>query len=148
MITSQQTVVDERNFDPLDYFVKIIGEDKLDSRTRYDNIIMSAFIEHLDDPVDILKELNQLLTTNGKIIITTPSHEAKRILDLGSKIKLFSREAFQEHKDHLSKESLVNLLNEAGLDLIHYEKFEFGFNQLVVAKRHDKLSLKTHENDY
>lgn len=117
-----------------DFFVLQLGKDKLNLQNKYDIIIMSAILEHLDNPKDVLKELKHFLTMNGIIIITTPLPKSKQILNVGSKLKIFSSEAFHEHKSYFSTESLICLVGKAGLEIIHYEIFEFHFNQLIVVK--------------
>jgi len=118
-----------------DYFALQLGKEKLELKDKYDTIIMSAFIEHLDNPLSVLEELKMFLAENGRIIITTPSSKSEWILNIGSKFNIFSGDAFREHKNHFSKQSLIYLMNKSGLDIVHYEKFELGFNQLIVAKR-------------
>lgn len=117
-----------------DYFVLQIGKEKLDLNEKYSTIIMSAFIEHLDNPLEILEELKNILKSNGRIIITTPSPKSKLILEIGSKFKLFSDEAFHEHRDLFSETSLICLMEKAELEIIHYNKFEFNLNQIIVVK--------------
>ncbi|MEZ0542281.1 class I SAM-dependent methyltransferase [Fibrella arboris] len=43
------------------------------SQERYDVIIMTELIEHLEDPLLFLSEVRQLLAPNGKLLITTPN---------------------------------------------------------------------------
>lgn len=117
------------------FLIVELGKNNLDFKEKYDTIIMSAFIEHLDNPLFFLNDLKNSLTNKGRIIITTPSSKSADVLNIGSKFRLFSSEAFNEHKNHFSKESLFDLIGKADLKAIHYEKFEFGFNHLIVLTR-------------
>ena len=105
----------------------------------FDTVVLSAVIEHLDYPVQTLMELKKHLNDGGRIIITTPSPKANKILAIGSNFKLFSKEALEEHKDLLSKSDFLGISKEIGLKLEHYETFEFGLNQLVVYKNESKI---------
>ena len=73
------------------------------------------------------------------MIITTPTPKANKILMIGSKFKLFSREALEEHQDLLNKSDFLRISKKIGLKLEHYETFEFGLNQLVVYRNEGKL---------
>jgi len=101
---------------------------------KFDTIILAAVIEHLDDPLRILIDLNKLLKSDGRMIITTPAPKADIILTIGSKLGLFSREACEEHKALLDESYFINL-SDAKLMLERYEKFEFGLNQLIIYKK-------------
>ena len=105
---------------------------------KFDTVVLSAVIEHLDYPVQTLMELKKYLNDGGRIIITTPSPKANKILAIGSKFKLFSKEALEEHKDLLSKSDFLGISKEIGLTLEHYETFEFGLNQLAIYKNESK----------
>ena len=106
---------------------------------KFDTVILSAVIEHLDYPVQTLMELKKHLNDGGRMIITTPSPKANKILSVGSKFKLFSKEALEEHKDLLSKSDFLGISKKIGLKLEQYETFEFGLNQLVVYKNESKI---------
>jgi len=107
--------------------------DKLPVSER-STIFMLAILEHLDDPISVLKGLKQYLQTHGRIIITTPSKYSRFILESGSNIKLFMRE-MDEHKHYFSKEDLFNISEQVQLKIKYYRKFEFGLNNLLVLER-------------
>ncbi len=48
-------------------------EDGLPSEARFDTVILNAVIEHLVDPLQVLKMLSDRLTPQGRLIITTPN---------------------------------------------------------------------------
>lgn len=100
---------------------------------KFDCIVMSAFIEHVGDPEALLKRLSGMLNPGGRIVMTTPTDRAESFLRLGSRIGIFDRRAFEEHKNHFSQESLTNMLAAAGFRLEYYGKFQLGLNQLAVA---------------
>ena len=102
--------------------------------SKFDYIIMLAFIEHLEykDVVNLFKKLKQLLKPTGEIILTTPHKKAQKIHELGAKIRLFSKEAAHEHKCFFDKKLLDTLANESNLKVKLYEKFQLGLNQLCI----------------
>ena len=90
-------------------------------------------IEHIEEPVELLQEISSLLKPNGNILLTTPRPCVEHIHQLGSKLKLFSNEACQEHETLFDRDGMNNVLEKAGLSLLHYKRFLFGANQLFIV---------------
>lgn len=107
---------------------------------KYDNIILSAVIEHLEKPTEILVQLKQRLSDSGSIIITTPTHKANKILEFGAHLHLFSKEAIDEHDQLFDKKDFIQISKITGLVLEKYECFELGLNQLVVYRNASKTT--------
>lgn len=59
----------------VDYF------ERFSSESKFDNIIMGFVLEHVDDPVFILKKYKNMLTSKGCLFVAVPNGEAlnKRI---------------------------------------------------------------------
>jgi SAM-dependent methyltransferase len=104
---------------------------------QYDVIILSAVIEHVKDPLLILKLLKDHLRCQGKIVITTPTHFGNYLLDLGSKVGIFSRQAFEEHNQILSKKNFEEIAKILNFKVSNYSTFEYGLNQMVVLSLED-----------
>jgi SAM-dependent methyltransferase len=103
-----------------------------------DMVIMSAVLEHLDNPLIILKEAFRILKPKGFLILTTPGKHSKLILEfLAFKVNLIRKEDILEHKKYYSEEEIKNLLRVCGFEKekIKIKKFEFGLNNLVVAEK-------------
>jgi ubiquinone/menaquinone biosynthesis C-methylase UbiE len=98
---------------------------------QFDAIFMLAFLEHVADPAKLLISVKRYLNPTGQIIITTPSPHSRGLHDFGARIGLFSRDAANEHQVFLNKNFFVQLGQTAGLRLVHFEYFMFGFNQLA-----------------
>lgn len=100
-----------------------------------DYIVAFAFLEHIENPADIITETLRILKPGGKIIITAPTPKAKGILEfLSFKLKLISPREIAEHKNYFTKENLLSLIpknKKLNLKIIH-QYFEFGFNNLLV----------------
>lgn len=101
---------------------------------KFDTIILSAVIEHFDNPKSYLIDLRRRLEKGGEIIITTPSSVGNRILHFGSLFRLFSKEALDEHNVIFSKKDFYTLVPILEMSIIKYKTFEFGLNQLVVFR--------------
>ncbi|OPX65123.1 MULTISPECIES: flippase-like domain-containing protein [unclassified Methanoregula] len=99
---------------------------------QYDIIILSAVIEHFQDPFETLGELVTRLDNPGKIVITTPTPLGNAVLRIGSFIGIFSSSAFKEHNMIFHKQDIFRLAQNLHLSVVGYETFEFGLNQLAV----------------
>ena len=100
-----------------------------------DYIVAFAFLEHIENLDDIIKEALRVLKPGGKIILTTPTPKAKKILEfLSFKLKLVSPREIAEHKNYFTKEDLLSLIpknKKLHFKIIH-QYFEFGLNNLLV----------------
>lgn len=105
---------------------------------NFDYIVLAAVLEHLDNPKNTISWLKEFLNENGKIIITTPTRIADIFLSFGSKIGIFSREAYKEHKIYFNKKSFQILAEELGFKIKKYKKFELGLNQLLILEKLEK----------
>ena len=105
-------------------------KDKLDFSDNYaDYITMVAFIEHLDDPVCLVRECRRILKPGGKLILTTPLKESENFL------KLWHKDIKSEHKRYFDKASLEKLLLPFfKIDI--YKKYFL--NQLIVCTKIEK----------
>jgi len=59
-------------------FIKKSAEELMATGEQYDAIICSEVLEHLDNPESLLKVLNNILSENGKLIITVPNGKGPR----------------------------------------------------------------------
>jgi len=89
---------------------------------RFDTVVLAAVIEHIENPLELLSTLRRVLAKEGRIIITTPTPFANKILAIGSKFRIFSREAFEEHKVLLKRDDFVRIAEKVELVLEHYER--------------------------
>jgi len=90
-------------------------------RHKFDVIIMADVLEHLDHPIKLLKEIHQIISKEGMIIISIPN-----INHLSTIISLFKQSwKYQEtgifdntHKRFYDKESATNLITSAYYKII------------------------------
>lgn len=101
----------------------------------FDTVIMVALIEHLDNLAFNLKEIYRILKNGGHLIVTTPAQKAEKIIKLLSYFPFILDPSGIDHKSYFSKESLFFIFKEIGFKTIHYKRFQFGMNQLIIVKK-------------
>lgn len=119
---------------------KISVKDKLPFQDSFfDVATMTAFIEHVDEPDKILKDMNRVLKKNGLCIITTPTRKARPIWEFLVRVGLSDEEADEEgvhaHKRYFTPNDLKSLLEKANFRQIFSSEFEFGMNYIAVGKK-------------
>ena len=102
---------------------------------EFNTITMVAVIEHIKNPANVLRQSHDLLTDDGDLVITTPTPLGDTLHKMGAKFGLTSKVAVEEHVKIYSREDLQSLLNSFGLNIYIYQKFEFGLNQMCVARK-------------
>lgn len=103
-----------------------------------DCVVMSAVLEHLNNPENIIKEIFRILKKDGIFLLTTPSVYSKPVLEfLAFNLKVISREDILEHKKYYKPADIVDLLMKFGFDKknIKCKYFELFFNILAIAKK-------------
>ena len=101
----------------------------------FDTIFILAVVEHLDNPARLVKRLAGNLNPGGVIIMTTPSPSSEWLLSFGSKLGIFNKEQIAQHKALYSETELGAMAKCANLAVVHYSRFEFGLNQLMVLRK-------------
>jgi 2-polyprenyl-3-methyl-5-hydroxy-6-metoxy-1,4-benzoquinol methylase len=101
---------------------------------KYDNILLLAVIEHMNNPIKFLLCLNQLLNEKGRIIITSPSKSSDLILRIMSFFRL-ARNDKHEHEFYVNNKMMSKLYKSGKFKKIKYKKFQFGLNQLWVIEK-------------
>ena len=105
------------------------GNDDLNrilSNTKFDIIIAYHVIEHLDDPVDFIKNLKMKLNKSGKLIIGTPCIGSLISKYFGKNYRLYNK----SHKILLNEKSLKQLFEKNGFKIVKIEKpfFKTAYN--------------------
>lgn len=75
---------------------------------KFNAILLIEVIEHVEEPVQLLRALNEILQPGGEIFITTPSGEIK---DKKKKLHTYS---IQEHQQFFTEKSLNLAIKKAG----------------------------------
>ena len=98
---------------------------------EFDTILGLAVIEHITEPVILLKKLKMMLKPEGRIVLTTPHPSFRWIDDFGSKIGLLSPDK-EEHEQFIGYRYMYELTVKAGLVIREHRRFLLGANQLFV----------------
>jgi ubiquinone/menaquinone biosynthesis C-methylase UbiE len=105
---------------------------------KFDVVVMTAFLEHLDYPQEILKEAFRILKKGGKLIITTPTPLSKKVLEiLAYNFKIIDEGEVRDHKHYFWPKNIKKMLLELGFreKNIQIRFFEFFLNSITVAEK-------------
>ena len=100
----------------------------------FDTILMTAVIEHLDNPIGILEELHSKLTEQGRIIMTSPIQKSHKLQVLLGRLGLM-RGNKHEHKSYVNNKTFSQLYAAKKFKPLLYKTFQFGMNQLWVLEK-------------
>lgn len=100
-------------------------------------ILMLALLEHLREPAAVLTRAAALLSSDGRILVTTPHPAGRLPLEAGAALGLLSRHAKDEHETLLSRGNLEAAGASAGLRLTLYRRFLLSLNQTAVFAREE-----------
>jgi|Deesub1362A_J573_1020465.scaffolds.fasta_scaffold02187_5 ubiquinone/menaquinone biosynthesis C-methylase UbiE len=104
----------------------------------FDVVLLAEVLEHLENPIEILKEINRVLRKNGKLLLTTPSSfSLYRLI----RFWLFSKnpERRENYRKYLGAPShiqifdplsLCNLIESTGFKVLKIETKNFTFISL------------------
>ena len=101
-----------------------------------DCVTSLAVIEHVNCYESFAREIRRILKPGGRCVLTTPAPRARSIWEFLMKRGLIAQtEDIHEHKKYLSETELVALFEGVGFLEVKFRKFQFGFNNLIVAKK-------------
>ena len=101
---------------------------------NFDLVIMLAILEHLENPAKVLREVKETLQDDGIIILSTPHPRGESVLEIGSKVKIFSQDKHQ-HQPLFDRKKIQDIAEQADLKIVEFRSFLFGFNQKVVLSK-------------
>ena len=101
-----------------------------------DHVVMLAVFEHLVQPEFVVREAFRILVPGGSLIMTWPAAMVDPILNVLHTLRLVSDEMeSDEHQKRIPVSEVQRLLERAGFQEFHHERFELGLNNLMVATR-------------
>lgn len=127
-------------------YILDIENDVLPSDEKYDIVFMGDVIEHLVDPVAVLKNLKGLLHKNGALVFSMPnmSHMAVRLMFMEGSIKYGHKSLLDKtHLHFYNAEEIARILNLSGFRI---EKIDYSAKPLpkdYVEKRLISMGLKS-----
>jgi hypothetical protein len=103
---------------------------------KFNSITMLAVLEHIpiEQQSKIAKACHDYLLPKGRLIITVPSPQVDRILEILLTLKLIEGMSLEEHYG-FKPENTEKIFGGVNLKLIHQGKFQFGLNNLFVFER-------------
>lgn len=103
----------------------------------FDIVTMLAVLEHLDEPIKILKEVERVLRPGGKLLLTAPSWYAKPILEfLAFRLGIINGDEIADHKTYYNKRDLLDLaLRLPNMETVKHEYFQIVFNNFMVFRK-------------
>ncbi|QCB46343.1 hypothetical protein [Hydrogenophaga sp. PAMC20947] len=107
----------------------------IDFCDTYDAIFALAVFEHFseDDLIKSSQRISEMLTDNGRLIVTVPHPFVDKILDALVFFRLIEGQALEEHHG-FDPESLVEILSKH-LRLESKRTFQLGLNNIFVFKK-------------
>src|SRR3989338_3561079 len=96
---------------------------------HFDVAVSMANLEHLSQPLALLKEAHRILKPDGQLILTTPSTYAKPILEfLAYRLHIVSEPEIRDHKMYFNRTLLRDYLQQAGFTTVIHRYFQLCMN--------------------
>jgi len=89
-------------------------------KSNQDTIINMELIEHLDSPIDFIRNCKKLLKINGKLIITTPNAGLQYIVNPSWQV-FTKHNKYDGHKYLFTPPMLIYILKKEGFKILHTE---------------------------
>ncbi len=114
----QQSFFPDQQHDLVCSVYKISCPDKI-----YDACLLIQVMEHLEEPIKALQEVNRILVDNGQVYISVPQGAGDHFIP--------------HHYFNFTRYGLEYVLKKAGFEIVHYERLDGIFT--YVANRMMKL---------
>ena len=107
---------------------------------RFDAVLLISVLEHLSDPLLVLKAVRDLLKPSGVLLINVPTWRGKAFLEFFAfRLGLSPKVEMDDHKMYYDKRDLWPLLVRAGFkpSLIKLRYHKFSLNLFAAVRRED-----------
>ena len=101
-------------------------------KNTFDCIIASEIIEHLDNPLDFLKNCNNALKPGGMLLLTTPN--AISIAEMQTLYKKGAKIAYTEHIYNWNKKNMYYLLKRGDFKVSHFEYISYHWRRNILLR--------------
>jgi 2-polyprenyl-3-methyl-5-hydroxy-6-metoxy-1,4-benzoquinol methylase len=106
------------------------------TKEKADVVVGTAILEHLTEPDNFMKSVNEMLKPGGIVAITTPAPPmADIILKIMVKTKLILADEIFDHEHYYSLDQIEILMKKHNLITVKKKAFSFGLNNLFVARK-------------
>ena len=106
----------------------------------FDAVLLISVLEHLHDPLFVIKAVRGLLKFSSVLLINVPTWRGKSFLEFSAfRLGFSPKMEMDDHKMYYDKRDLWPLLVRAGFkpSLIKLRYHKFGLNLFAVARRED-----------
>lgn len=108
----------------------------------FDIIFCLSYLEHITEPVLVLKKLKKLLKENGKLVIEVPNTEL--ILEKG-----LLNEVISDHQHYFTTSSIIELSNMSDMTISSIENTWYRYIKTIELKHnHEKQQFMNLETNY
>lgn len=102
----------------------------------FDIVTMLAVLEHLSDPLSMMRETQRILKKGGRLVLTVPSKIAKPVLEfLAYRIGIVSVTEMRDHKQYYDHAELKKLFSQTSITIESHRYFQLGMNNYCVVKK-------------
>lgn len=111
--------------------------DKLPFEDSSFNVVtMMAVLEHLENPFEIIQEIDRVTQIGGQLVLTVPSKISKPVSEfLAYKIHIINEQEIKDHKNYYNKKDLYDLFKHTHFKIIKHRYFQLGLNNFCVLKK-------------
>ncbi len=118
-----------------EFYSKNLEKDKINLPEKVDLVLMTAFIEHIKNYENPIRQSINNLKSGGSIVITTPTKFGNFIHYCGEILGLFPKSVRDSHKIIFSKSDFIKIGQKYNLKLKKYKKFELFCNHFVIFEK-------------
>ena len=109
-----------------------LGTDGLPFKNEYfDKVVSLDYLEHLDDDLGCLKELNRILKKDGELLLATPRTGRIFLLQKLRPLLGMKMEFYGHKREGYSLMSLNNKLNRSGFVSVQHKSFSRFFSEFL-----------------
>jgi 2-polyprenyl-3-methyl-5-hydroxy-6-metoxy-1,4-benzoquinol methylase len=125
----------KKRFPKHQFYNSNLEKTQLETKEKFDLILLVAFIEHLKNPDPLMKNSRKLLMAEGRIVMTTPTRVGDFLNTVGAYLGLTAMSAVKDHEIIYNKKKMKALAERNGLEIETFKHFQFGLNQLIVMRK-------------
>ena len=108
------------------------------ANAKYDLIVCNNVLEHLDDPITLLKQIHNIMDVGSVLCVTVPSWQGKFFLELAAfRFNLAPKLEMEDHRRYYGKWDLWKEIRAAGFlpSKFKVRRIKFGLSTSAVIKK-------------
>ncbi len=114
---------------------------KKSNRSKFNYVIFSHVVEHLKNPIFVLKKIRQLLKKNGTLLIETPNFDSAAYRLFNNKFRLLNDPT---HISLFTLDSMTRALRDTGFKI---EKIDFPYFQTEYFTKKNLLKMLNYKKE-